>query len=99
MQITQTENLRVDRDGGLLRLTITRPARMNAIDLASMTEISVVLTESATDSSIRGVVLTGEGKAFCTSADLSAGSQTTPEVLRILKPCHPDPPTRSTHGR
>ena len=81
MQITQTENLRVDRDGGFLRLTITRPARMNAIDLASMTEISDVLTESATDSSIRVVVLTGEGKAFCTGADLSAGSQTTPEVV------------------
>jgi enoyl-CoA hydratase len=81
MQITRTENLRVDRDGGLLRLTITRPARMNAIDLASMTEISDVLTESATDSSIRVVVLTGEGKAFCTGADLSAGSQTTPEVV------------------
>src|ERR1700716_3527300 len=80
MQITQTENLRVDRDGGLLRLTITRPARMNAIDLASMTEISDVLTESATDSSIGVVVLTGEGKAFCTGADLSAGSQ-TPEVV------------------
>jgi enoyl-CoA hydratase len=81
MQITQTENLRVDRDGGLLRLTITRPARMNAIDLASMTEISDVLTETATDSSVRVVVLTGEGKAFCTGADLSAGSQTTPEVV------------------
>jgi enoyl-CoA hydratase/carnithine racemase len=39
MQITKTENVRVDRDGGLLRLTITRPARMNATDLASMIEI------------------------------------------------------------
>jgi enoyl-CoA hydratase/carnithine racemase len=81
MQITQTENLRVDRDGGLLRLTITRPARMNAIDLATMTEISDVFTETATDSSVRVVVLTGEGKAFCTGADLSAGSQATPEVV------------------
>jgi enoyl-CoA hydratase len=81
MQITQTGNLRVDRDGGLLRLTITRPARMNAIDLASMIEIGDVLTEAATDSSVRVVVLTGEGKAFCTGADLSAGSEATPEVV------------------
>jgi enoyl-CoA hydratase/carnithine racemase len=79
MQITQTENLRIDRDGGLLRLTITRPARMNAIDLAGMTELSNVLTETATDSSVRVVVLTGDGKAFCTGADLAAGSQTSPE--------------------
>jgi enoyl-CoA hydratase len=81
MQITKTENLRVDCDGGRLRLTITRPARMNAIDVASMIEIGDVLTEAATDSSVRVVVLTGEGKAFCTGADLSAGSQTTPEVV------------------
>jgi enoyl-CoA hydratase/carnithine racemase len=72
MQIAQTENLRVDRDGGLLRLTITRPARMNAIDLASMIEIGDVLTEAATDSSLRVVVLTGVGKAFCTGADLTS---------------------------
>jgi enoyl-CoA hydratase len=81
MQIPQTENLGIDRDGGLLRLTITRPARMNAIDLASMTELSNVLTETATDSSMRVVVLTAEGKAFCTGAGLSAGSETTPEVV------------------
>jgi enoyl-CoA hydratase len=81
MPTTQTENLRVDLDGGLLRLTITRPARMNAIDLATMTEISDVFTETATDSSVRVVVLTGAGKAFCTGADLSAGSQATPEVV------------------
>lgn len=102
MQITQTENLRVDRDGGLLRLTITRPARMNAIDLASMTEISDVLTETATDSSVRVVVLTGEGKAFCTGADLSspatgAGGQTTPDVVmdsanRMIQSPRPRPP-------
>src|SRR3981189_1800301 len=95
MQIPQTENLRADRDGGLLRLTITRPARMHTIDLASMTEISDVLTESATDSSIRVVVLTGEGKAFCTGADLSAGSQ-TPEVVmdtagRMIRSATPPP--------
>ncbi|MCW2560095.1 MAG: putative enoyl-CoA hydratase paaG [Mycobacterium sp.] len=75
MQITQTENLRVDRDGGLLRLTITRPSRMNAIDLASMIGIGDVLTEAATDSSVRVVVLTGEGKAFCSGADLSSPVQ------------------------
>jgi enoyl-CoA hydratase/carnithine racemase len=81
-----TENLRIDRDGGVLRLTITRPARMNAIDLASMTEIGDVLTEAATDSSVRVVVLTGAGKAFCTGADLSSpttgpGDPATPEVV------------------
>jgi enoyl-CoA hydratase/carnithine racemase len=81
-----TENLRIEHDGGLLRLTITRPTRMNAIDLVSMDEISDVLTEAATDSSVRVVVLTGEGKAFCTGADLKpvatgVTGQITPEVV------------------
>jgi enoyl-CoA hydratase/carnithine racemase len=82
MQITRTGNLRVDRDGGLLRLTITCPARMNAIDLASMTEISDVLTETATDSSVRVVVLTGEGTAFCTGADLANGQRRALELTK-----------------
>jgi enoyl-CoA hydratase/carnithine racemase len=75
MQITRTGNLRVDRTDAVLRLTITRPARMNAVDLASMIEIGDVLTEAATDSSVRVVVLTGEGDAFCTGADLSSPAQ------------------------
>jgi enoyl-CoA hydratase len=82
MQTTRTGNLRVDRDGGLLRLTITRPARMNAIDLASMAEISDVLTETATDSLVRVVVLTGEGTAFCTGADLASGPRRALELTK-----------------
>lgn len=75
-----TADLGIDRDGGLLRLTITRPARMNAINLATMIEIGDVMTETATDSSVRVVVLTGEGKAFCSGADLSSPA-TTPEFV------------------
>ncbi|MGM7646154.1 enoyl-CoA hydratase [Nocardia sp. JW2] len=71
---------------GVLRITIDRQARMNAIDLATMTELCDLVTAAATTPSVRVIVLTGAGAAFCTGADLAAasaagGNEASPEVV------------------
>jgi enoyl-CoA hydratase/carnithine racemase len=68
------DGLRVERHGGILRITITRPARMNAVDLATMTELGALVTEETGNAATRVVIITGEGTAFCTGADLAAGT-------------------------
>ncbi len=59
-----------ERSGNVLVLTMNRPNKMNALDLA-LTEGLVQAFEAAdADADVRAVVLTGAGRAFCAGADL-----------------------------
>jgi enoyl-CoA hydratase len=73
-----TANLRVDRDGALATLTITRPEKLNALDGDVLTELQKALLDLGRDASLRAVVLTGEGKAFVAGADISAMQSMSP---------------------
>lgn len=59
--------LKVERDGGVLRVTLARPERRNAFDAALIAE----LTEAFADvGDARVVFLSGEGPSFCAGADV-----------------------------
>lgn len=56
------------------RVTIDRPDRMNAVDLATEAELVRIWEAIEKDRDIRVVVLTGAGdRAFCTGADMKGG--------------------------
>lgn len=64
-----------DISGGVARVTINRPERMNAIDSATQTRLEGIWHEIETNPEIRCVVLTGRGeKAFSAGADLKDDS-------------------------
>lgn len=63
------EGLRVQRDGAVLRLTIDRPDRRNALTGEHVDELLRVLDEAALDDALRCVVLTGSGGHFCSGMD------------------------------
>ncbi|GFG83672.1 enoyl-CoA hydratase [Mycolicibacter algericus] len=79
----QAPKLTATRDGRILRVTLTNPERLNAIDYATMAALGDVFAGAAADPEVRVIVITGEGKAFCTGADLSAtaGGVTPDEVM------------------
>src|SRR5690348_4821575 len=59
--------LRAERDGPLLRVTLARPDRRNALDA----ELIAALTKAFGDiGDARAVVLAGEGDSFCAGADV-----------------------------
>lgn len=58
------------RDGALLVLTLHRPHRLNAVNVALYECLVRELEGAAADRDIRCVVLTGAGRAFCAGADL-----------------------------
>ena len=63
--------MRVERDSGVGVVTIDREQALNALDLATLTELRDRLSELAEDDSTRAVVLTGAGeKAFAAGADI-----------------------------
>ena len=60
-----------DQQGPVLTLTLNRPERRNPItDLAMVDAIIDALEAAEADSSVRVVILTGAGKAFCSGGDL-----------------------------
>jgi enoyl-CoA hydratase len=68
----QYENLLVAFDGGILTLTINRPASLNALNMAVMGEIGHVFSELVPNrTDLIGVIITGAGeKAFAAGADI-----------------------------
>jgi methylglutaconyl-CoA hydratase len=64
--------LRLVRDGGLARVTLTRPEVRNAFNAELITELRSTFDTLAAEppDTLRAVVLAGEGKAFCAGADI-----------------------------
>ena len=63
--------VRVERPReGVALVTLDRPDRMNAMAFDVMVPLRAVLEEVSGDNTVRAVVLTGEGRGFCSGADL-----------------------------
>ncbi|XES00130.1 CoA transferase [Streptomyces sp. S1D4-11] len=60
--------------GGVRTLTLNRPHRRNAIDEELWRALRDALTDAGNDRSVRALVLTGAGGAFCSGADISGDS-------------------------
>jgi len=66
------ENLIFERDGAVAILKVNRPKSLNALNPATVAEIGACLEEVQADSSIRCLIITGEGdRAFVAGADIS----------------------------
>jgi 2-(1,2-epoxy-1,2-dihydrophenyl)acetyl-CoA isomerase len=64
------ESLIVERDDGVVTVTMNRPARKNAANGAMWRELLLTFDDVASDRHDRVMVLTGAGDAFCSGADL-----------------------------
>ncbi|MDH3245294.1 MAG: enoyl-CoA hydratase-related protein [Saprospiraceae bacterium] len=56
---------------GLASITLNRPKVYNSINRAMALELQTVLKECAEDDTVRVVLITGAGKAFCAGQDLN----------------------------
>ncbi len=66
------ENLLLERDGAIAVVTINRPKVLNALNAATIAELSRAFAELKADDSVRVVILTGAGeKSFVAGADIS----------------------------
>ncbi len=63
-------DLRVETDGAVTTLTLDRPDALNALTVPLKEELLMALKSIGRDRSIRAVVLTGAGRAFCAGQDL-----------------------------
>lgn len=65
-----TEGLRSDVRDGVATLTLDRPAALNALTIPVKEALLEALRSIHADGSVRAVVLTGAGRAFCAGQDL-----------------------------
>jgi 2-(1,2-epoxy-1,2-dihydrophenyl)acetyl-CoA isomerase len=68
------QHLILERNGGIARITLNRPERLNAMNARLRTEVAEAMEECDRDQGVRVVILTGAGRAFCAGDDLRAGS-------------------------
>lgn len=73
------ENLLLEIEGGVAKLTINRPKVMNALNDQTLRELASALDECKANDDVRCVVLTGAGeKAFVAGADINELAKMNP---------------------
>ncbi len=61
----------VERRDGTLLLTLNRPTKRNAIDVAMRRQLLKALQEGSSDPTVQVIVITGAGEHFCAGGDVS----------------------------
>jgi enoyl-CoA hydratase/carnithine racemase len=84
-----SDRVSVEIKDGVADVRLNRPEKMNALDPAMFAALGETGDRLAADSSVRAVVLSGEGRAFCAGLDFSSfnamASDDKPDV-RALAP-------------
>ena len=76
--------LRFDAEGPLGVLTLDRQDRLNAINRAMTGELADLVARLETDNSVRVVIVTGAGRAFCAGADIKERAE-SPDDLSVQR--------------
>lgn len=82
----------VDVRDAVATVTLNRPDKLNAINMAMHRELMAVLKQLKRDREVRVLVLTGEGRAFCVGQDLA-------EFLQLGEGFRVDDHVRTTYNR
>jgi 2-(1,2-epoxy-1,2-dihydrophenyl)acetyl-CoA isomerase len=68
------ETIRHELTDGVATITLNRPESLNALNAVMRAELLAALKGAGRDEAVRAVVITGQGRAFCSGADLRGGS-------------------------
>jgi enoyl-CoA hydratase/carnithine racemase len=66
-----SEVLEIRREKRLMRVTLNRPEKRNALNLELCRKLVGALEQADDDPSVGAILITGSGKAFCAGMDLS----------------------------
>jgi hydroxymethylglutaryl-CoA lyase len=71
---TETEGLQIYRSGVNLKLVLNRPKNGNTLTATMISGLTQVISKASTDHLTSRIIITANGKFFCTGMDLSKGS-------------------------
>ncbi|NKM02036.1 MULTISPECIES: enoyl-CoA hydratase/isomerase family protein [Rhizobium] len=76
--------IRIDVDGHVATLTISRPEKLNALDLDMLKALADAADEVEANANVRAAILTGEGKGFSAGGDIKAWGGMLPQEFGHL---------------
>lgn len=80
----EADHLRLRREGGMLEIELAYPSRRNMMDAAMTAAFLDLIPRIKADATIRSVLISGEGTAFCSGGDTSwIGSEPDAPVSRL----------------
>lgn len=65
------ENIALSKAGGIATIKFTRPATLNSLTIPVYQELARATRELAADDEVRVLVITGEGRGFCSGGDVN----------------------------
>ena len=68
--MSQSDTVLVALDGGVLRLTLNRPDKLNSFNEEMHLALRAQIERAHPDHAVRAVLLTGAGRGFCAGQDL-----------------------------
>jgi 2-(1,2-epoxy-1,2-dihydrophenyl)acetyl-CoA isomerase len=74
------EHIVLERKENITTLTLNRPEKLNAINQKMIEELESAIAEISKDKSVRVLIITGAGRAFCSGADVSDMAQATAPI-------------------
>jgi enoyl-CoA hydratase/carnithine racemase len=101
-----SDEVRVAREGAVLRVTLARPDRRNAITVAMYAALAEAIEQATGDKSLRVITIRGEGRDFAAGNDLADFMDAAPRdmgevpvwrFLRALATCE-TPIVAAVHG-
>ncbi|MEE9401086.1 MAG: enoyl-CoA hydratase/isomerase family protein [Dehalococcoidia bacterium] len=75
-------NIVFEKKEGAAKITLNRPDVLNALDVKTLEELGAAVADIENDVSVRVVVITANGRAFCTGADLTGIAAIPPDKPR-----------------
>ena len=85
------DTLNFEQLGGVAIIRLNRPHVFNSFNREMALDLQQKLDEVSTDESVRAIVLTGTGKAFCAGQDLAEVTGPNPPGFRTILSEHYNP--------
>jgi len=79
------ENITYEAADHVAQIILNRPARLNALNKASLQEINRAMDQAEGDAEVRVIVVSGMGRAFSSGFDLKAQMEQRPEGAQVWR--------------
>lgn len=86
------EQIKYEVEDQILTITLNRPDKLNTYTYAMQSELISAFDRADEDDTIRAIIVTGAGRAFCAGSDLSEGSKTFDQAARADRKTAPQLP-------